>query len=703
VPTSEVLRRRLNEVLTVIMRKTEVTKSVNRNNAEHCVLFEAVNLIIKQGEASDPTLRAQGVAHLSKFINIREPNIRYLGLECMARVAALEGTGDAIRKQQATIMFSLKDSDISIRRRALDLLFAMCNKDVAQSVVKELLSYLAIADFAIKDEMVLKLAILAERFAPDMRWYVDTVLQLIGIAGDFVSDDIWHRVVQIVTNTEDLQRYAASRMYHALEPASAHETAVKVGGYTLGEFGYLLNDGETEGGTPISGVQQFAALHQHFTKCSVATKCILLSTYAKMQNLYPELRPQIGPIFTAHATVMDPELQQRAVEYLHLPELREEVTSVVLDVMPPFPERGSMLEARLQRAKEETQDKDVWSKPDRAEAKADEEDADGGAGAGSAGRPSDAGDDEAVGASAGAASGHGHGRGAAASGGAGGEMDLLGVMDAAPAPAPAAVDATTVPVTTRIGIDASRGAQVAAWFNALLVKPAGVLYEDAAVQLGCKSKFQGAEGRIAVFVGNKLGVPLVGFKLRVPPVPGVKVEPVGDVATTVGPRAQVQVQLSLESMQPFVEPPALQVSFISEPGTGHAYQLRVPVAVSNFCEQVAMAGPDFKTRWGALAGAPREVTAIIPAATPAAVSMDAAAKALAAVNMAAIDAGAPGATGASSFRTHTLAANGQHISVGCLAMVIPDAAGGVFKVAVRTQHADVSKALMAVLQSLLEV
>jgi AP-2 complex subunit alpha len=113
--------------------------------------------------------------------------------------------------------------------------------------------------------MVLKTAILAERFAPNMRWYVDTVLQvrerreapagpgrhsmwrvrdlvlpslctsssplphqLINLAGDYVSDDIWHRVVQIVTNHEDLQKYAASKMFHALEPTTAHETAVKV-------------------------------------------------------------------------------------------------------------------------------------------------------------------------------------------------------------------------------------------------------------------------------------------------------------------------------------------------------------------------------------------------------------------------------------------------------------------------------------------
>lgn len=35
--------------------------------------------------------------------------------------------------------------------------------------------------------------------------YVDVILQLIDKAGDFVSDDIWFRVVQFVTNNEDLQ------------------------------------------------------------------------------------------------------------------------------------------------------------------------------------------------------------------------------------------------------------------------------------------------------------------------------------------------------------------------------------------------------------------------------------------------------------------------------------------------------------------
>ena len=350
MPPTEAMRARLNELLLHIMNKTEVTKSVNRNNAEHCVLFEAIDLIIKQGELSLPELRIKAITHLSKFINIKEPNIRYLGLETMSRVLELEGCGDAIRKQQSTIYFSLKDADISIRRRALALLFSLCNKEIAGEIVKELLSTLAMCDWQFRDELVLKTAILAERYAPDLRWFVDTVVSLISIAGDNVSDDVWHRVVQVVTNNDDLQKYAASKFYHALESAAAHETAVKAGAYILGEFGYLLNDGDLDGGAPIVGIQQYAAIHQHFVKCATDTKCILFSAYAKMQNLYPELKAVVVPLYEAHLNNMDAELQQRAVEYLNLPNQREEVLSAVLEAMPAFPERDSGLEAKLKKA-----------------------------------------------------------------------------------------------------------------------------------------------------------------------------------------------------------------------------------------------------------------------------------------------------------------------------------------------------------------
>lgn len=47
----------------------------------------------------------------------------------------------------------------------------------------------------------------------DYTWYVDTILNLIRIAGDYVSEEVWYRVIQIVINRDDVQGYAAKTVF----------------------------------------------------------------------------------------------------------------------------------------------------------------------------------------------------------------------------------------------------------------------------------------------------------------------------------------------------------------------------------------------------------------------------------------------------------------------------------------------------------
>ena len=69
---------------------------------------------------------------------------------------------------------------MSIRRRALDLLYLICNQDNVSVIVAELLGYLESRnDPLIRDDLVLKIAILAEMFAENLIWYVDVVVKLI--------------------------------------------------------------------------------------------------------------------------------------------------------------------------------------------------------------------------------------------------------------------------------------------------------------------------------------------------------------------------------------------------------------------------------------------------------------------------------------------------------------------------------------------
>ena len=43
---------------------------------------------------------------------------------------------------------------MSVRQRAVDLLYAMCDTNNAEEIVAEMLTYLETADYAIKEEMV---------------------------------------------------------------------------------------------------------------------------------------------------------------------------------------------------------------------------------------------------------------------------------------------------------------------------------------------------------------------------------------------------------------------------------------------------------------------------------------------------------------------------------------------------------------------
>lgn len=354
VPNDEGLMSHITQVINRIItgaersKQNDKNKGVSKTNAAHSVFFEALNVAIHYDLDKSVLITATQI--LGKYLSERDTNLRYLSLDTMSRMAYSQHNEVIvnIRKNQDTILLALKDPDISIRRRALDLLYSMCNKSNAGQIVGELLSYLPVSDYAIREELVLKVAILAEKFAVDLSWYVDVILNLVSTAGDYVSDDIWHRVVQIVTNKgEDLQSYTSQTVFIAMSSIAAHENTIKLGSYILGEFGYLIADKER-----FSATNQLDLLIGKFDAVSIPTKCMMLSTYMKFYNLYVDdgfVTDNVRAIFADHRTFIDAELQQRANEYYKMIESgNTKLLGNVLEAMPHFPERQSSVMKRIQ-------------------------------------------------------------------------------------------------------------------------------------------------------------------------------------------------------------------------------------------------------------------------------------------------------------------------------------------------------------------
>jgi len=674
-PTDPTQVERLNEVLQKIITKTDASESVNKSNADHAVLFESVNLIVHQGQESDSKLRHQALTLLGRFISVREPNIRYIGLQTMARLAQLEGN-EAIKKHEQTVLVSLKDADISVRRRALDLLFVMCDTDNSVGIVEELVDYLAAADVAIKEEMVLKIAIVAEKYAVDLTWYLETILTLITLAGDFISDDIWHRMVQIVTNNKDLQPVAAEKLFVALESTRAHEATIKVGAYVLGEFGYLIAEDAGR-----SGEDQFQLLMSHFTTSSVTTQYQMMTTFMKLANLYEECRPLAAPVFEKYRTAAELEVQQRANEYSVLPSLGDEMMEDVLREMPAYAtDKKSALEQRLLDQQNATHDGNAWvMDKDNLPSQSTE----------GAGDEADEGEYPPV-----------------AAGGAAPEPNLLD-MDGPPAATPAAPAEKAAPAAAaaggEIGITQEQIPLMKGWFNALVIGPQGVLFENQDVQVGCRHQYQGSQARISLFIKNKQTVPVTGLSVDMPEVSYLRVQ-TQPTAPNLEPGASSEHKIAAEAMAPYEGAPEFAIAFQAG-GASHRYTLRLPTVASCFIQAVPSSADEFKTRWKALEGQNREQQVVWNTST----SIDS--ERMQRIKTAILDQGLHLAiiegvdqneyilSAAGQFRTGTVSPSGAKVSVGCLLRLEANAQQSAFRLTVRAVHGMISVALKNIVKS----
>ncbi|KIK70990.1 hypothetical protein GYMLUDRAFT_52159 [Collybiopsis luxurians FD-317 M1] len=570
------VRSVLNQVLQTIMNNSaEPSRNVQHNNAQHAVLFEAIGLAIHLDTGS-PLVSTAAVL-LARFISSKETNVRYLGLDTMAHLAARAESLDPVKKHQSTIILSLRDKDISVRRRALDLLYSMCDVDNSELIVGELLRYLRVADYALREEMVLKIAILTEKYATSYKWYVDTILQLISAAGDHVGEEVWYRVVQIVTNTEDLQEYAAKVVFEYLKAPTAHESLVKVGGYILGEYGHLIAN---EAG--YSPLEQFQILHSKSQFCVAATRSLLLSTYIKWVNVFPEIKPQLVLIFERYRHVLDAELQQRACEFYALAQRPEEdeLLQNVCEEMPPFPSRASALLGRLNKKQGDTEDKRTWVHGGK-DVNVDRELS---------------------------------------------RRKTLVQPNGAISSQAVATDAAQDVMGSLAGLDLGRvdgassgehpnlvaGPNIDRWYEKLTHSAEGVLYEDVQIQIGVKSRYQGHIGQLAIYIGNKVPTALTSFitAVHVDDPEALSVTFAKIPPNVIAPRTQTQQLIHVECKKAFAAPPILTVSFLA--GAHQATSIRLPIVLTKFIEHVKLGQADFFERWKLIGGPPREAQSIFP-------------------------------------------------------------------------------------------
>ncbi|KAM0755858.1 AP-1 complex subunit gamma-1 [Meredithblackwellia eburnea MCA 4105] len=332
----------MNDILAQVATNTESAKNVGNS-----ILYETV-LTILDIEAEDG-LRVMAINILGKFLGNRDNNIRYVALNTLNKVVAVDT--NAVQRHRSIILDCLRDGDISIRRRALELSYALINESNVRVLIRELLAFLEVADNEFKLTMTTQVCAAAEKFAPNRRWHIDTVLRVLKLAGNFVREEVLSGFIRLVAHTSELQSYTVYKLYTALRADVSQESLTLAGVWTIGEFGDVLLQGGsiTGGGEDEEGGAAATSdavsekdvvdlmdniLNSPYTNNSI--RSFVLTAVTKLATRFsdPSQLTRIRGILHKFDNSIELELQQRAIEFGQLLAL-DGIKGGVLERMPP--------------------------------------------------------------------------------------------------------------------------------------------------------------------------------------------------------------------------------------------------------------------------------------------------------------------------------------------------------------------------------
>ncbi|WPK26774.1 hypothetical protein PUMCH_004135 [Australozyma saopauloensis] len=342
-------QEQLNDILTQVVSNHDSGK-----NAAHAVLYECVKTIFAVN--SDQSLRVLGVNILGKFLPIKDNNTRYVALEMLLTVIDHEPL--AVQRNRATIISCLADGDISIRRRALELAFAIINEQNIRVLLREILSFLgSCPDVELKPYITSQLTICAAKYAPNEKWHFDTLTRMLKLSDNHVTPDILSSILALIMRCQDaeLKKHVISNLVQAgLEDPAQYGLAL-VTVWSVGEYADLILGSNIEiDGQPVA-VDENLLLHlfdlfsnnpnyseQESTQILLYMLTAALKLSAKMHTA--SAIEQLRAFINLKSTDNNLEVQTRALEYKQLFMQHESSKQGLLARMPapPIKEREGL-------------------------------------------------------------------------------------------------------------------------------------------------------------------------------------------------------------------------------------------------------------------------------------------------------------------------------------------------------------------------
>ncbi|XP_043327930.1 AP-4 complex subunit epsilon-1 isoform X2 [Cervus canadensis] len=302
------------DVLDESLRRAELN-----HNVTYAILFECVHTVYSIYPKSE--LLEKAAKCIGKFVLSPKINLKYLGLKALTYVIQQDPT--LALQHQMTIIECLDHPDPIIKRETLELLYRITNAQNITVIVQKMLEYLHQS----KEEYIIvnlvgKIAELAEKYAPDNAWFIQTMNAVFSVGGDVMHPDIPNNFLRLLaegfddeTENQQLRLYAVQSYLTLLDVENVFypQRFLQVMSWVLGEYSYLLNKE-----TPEEVITKLYKLLMN-DSISSETKAWIIAAVTK---LTPQAHSSniVERLIQEFTTSLDTCLRQHAFELKHLHE-----------------------------------------------------------------------------------------------------------------------------------------------------------------------------------------------------------------------------------------------------------------------------------------------------------------------------------------------------------------------------------------------
>lgn len=295
-----------------------VADSMRRGNTGHtignAIVYEAVRTIANI--YPNPILLQSAAEMISTFLKSSSHNLKYVGIDGLARIVRINPKYAA--EHQLAVIDCLEDPDDMLKKKTLELLYKMTKPNNVEVIVDKMVDYLRTTnDEVTKTEVVKRIGELAERFAPDTQWFLDTMNQVFELGGEVVSPQLANSLMRLIAEgageeddqaDTELRAQAVASYLDLLDKPKLSAVLLKVICWVLGEYGTLAD-------VPVDSVIDKLAGILDTQNVTDSVRGFLITALGKLcSQAQCNLSPQAHQLLHDAANSRNLDLQQHALE-----------------------------------------------------------------------------------------------------------------------------------------------------------------------------------------------------------------------------------------------------------------------------------------------------------------------------------------------------------------------------------------------------